>query len=42
VPGLDTRALIALGSRFIIGATDFGYFMAAAQADVEAIRAAAS
>jgi 2-keto-3-deoxy-L-rhamnonate aldolase RhmA len=42
VPGLDTRVLIALGSRFIIGATDFGYFMAAAQADVEAIRAAAS
>ncbi len=41
VPGLDTRSLIAMGSRFIIGATDTGYLMSAAQADVKAIRAAA-
>jgi len=42
VPGLDTRSLIAMGSRFVMGATDFGYLMSAAKADVEAIRSAAS
>ena len=40
VPGLDTKALVAMGSRFIIGSTDVGYLMGAAQADVKAIRAA--
>ena len=41
VPGLDTKALLTLGSRFIVGSTDAGYFIGAAQADVKAIRAAA-
>jgi 2-keto-3-deoxy-L-rhamnonate aldolase RhmA len=41
VPGLDTNSLLEMGSRFIIGSTDTGYLMAAAQADVKAIRAAA-
>lgn len=41
VPGLDTRELIAMGSRFIMGATDIGYLMAAAQTDVKSIRSTA-
>jgi 2-keto-3-deoxy-L-rhamnonate aldolase RhmA len=41
VPGLDTKALLALGSRFILGSTEAGYLMSAAQTDVAAIRRAA-